>query len=206
MTSVQTTASSIPLPSATSNLSGRPRLRSSTKVECKALFFPDTVMPCRSFLKGEPCKRRQCTFAHSTTSLTELLATLASARNTIEVCVFTITCNEIADALEMAAAAGVMVRVITDDEQAKSQGSDVARLSRVKNITVRHDGNATSHMHHKFAIVDGSVLINGSFKCGRRHRHSITPRSLVDFRASSHPPLCAKIFFPQLDSRRSPHQ
>lgn len=59
------------------------------------------------------------------------------------------------------------VRIITDDEQARSQGSDVARLSKVSNITARHDGDAQSHMHHKFAIVDGLTLLNGSFNWTR---------------------------------------
>ena len=59
------------------------------------------------------------------------------------------------------------MRIITDDEQSKSQGSDVARLAKVKNVQVRHDGDAKSHMHHKFAIIDGSVLINGSFNWTR---------------------------------------
>ena len=59
------------------------------------------------------------------------------------------------------------MRIITDDEQAKSQGSDVARLAKVRNIQVRHDGDTRSHMHHKFAIVDGAILLNGSFNWTR---------------------------------------
>lgn len=132
-----------------------------------ALFFPDAAFPCRAYARGAECRRKNCQFAHHETSLGRMLAVLSGARQTIEVCVFTITCNEIADALEAAAKRGVMVRVITDDEQARSLGSDVARLARLPNVTVRHDGDAGSHMHHKFAIVDGTALLNGSFNWTR---------------------------------------
>ena len=131
------------------------------------LFFPDAAFPCHAYLRGEPCRRRQCKYSHKPTSLSRLLGVLHGATRTLEVCVFTITCNEIADALEAAARRGVSVRIISDDEQAKSQGSDVARLAGVPNVAVRHDGDARSHMHHKFAIVDGATLLNGSFNWTR---------------------------------------
>ena len=130
------------------------------------LFFPDAAFPCRAFARGS-CRRQGCQYAHGPTSLAQLLAVISSARQTLEVCVFTITCNEIADALETAAARGVMVRIITDDEQARSLGSDVSRLAKLNNVAVRHDNDAQSHMHHKFAIVDGTTLLNGSFNWTR---------------------------------------
>lgn len=130
---------------------------------CEVLFFPDKALPCRSYLNGRAlCTRPHCTFAHEQTSLVRLLEVLGKATKTLDICVFTITCNEIADAVQAAAQRGVAVRIITDDEQAKSQGSDVARLAKVSNIHVRHDGNVHSHMHHKFAIIDSSILLNGS--------------------------------------------
>ena len=45
--------------------------------------------------------------------------------------------------------------------QMKNAGSDVLEL-RQCGIPARHDAN-TAHMHHKFAIVDNALLINGSF-------------------------------------------
>ena len=131
------------------------------------LFFPDAHLPCRNYLNGVPCKKRTCAYAHEPTSLTKLLTVLRSASRTLEVCVFCITCNEIADVLETAAKRGVMVRIISDDEMAKTSGSDVERLSKMQNIQCRHDGDTRSHMHHKFAIVDGAVLITGSFNWTR---------------------------------------
>lgn len=42
---------------------------------------------------------------------------LRSAQRTLDVCVFTITCDEIADALIQAHQRGVRVRVISDNDQ-----------------------------------------------------------------------------------------
>lgn len=46
-----------------------------------------------------------------------LLQFLGSARSTIDVCVFTITCDEIAEALLAAQKRGVRVRIISDNDQ-----------------------------------------------------------------------------------------
>lgn len=53
---------------------------------------------------------------------------LGSAQRTIDVCVFTITCDEIADTLLKAHARGVRVRIITDNDQCGC-GVCVGRLS-----------------------------------------------------------------------------
>lgn len=47
-----------------------------------------------------------------------LLQLLRGAQRTLDVCVFTITCDEIADALMQAHKRGVRVRVISDNDQA----------------------------------------------------------------------------------------
>ena len=147
-------------------------------------------MPCRNYLQGRECRRRNCTFAHSETSLVKLLRELDRVKTSLEICVFTITCNEIADAIEAAAKRNVSVRIITDDEQMKSQGSDIVRLAKVTNIKVRHDGDPTSHMHHKFAILDGDTLINGSFNW-TRHAVISNRENVVITRAA---PLLTKAF------------
>ena len=85
--------------------------------------------------------------------------------------------SSISEEIEALARRGVKVRIITDDEQMKSSGSDVEWLSKVPNILVRHDGDAESFMHNKFAIVDGCTLLNGSFNWTQsavlRHRENL---------------------------------
>jgi len=135
--------------------------------EATVLFFPDAAMPCRSVLRGHICNRPNCNYAHSGSSLMVLLAELDAATRSIDVCVFTITCNKIADALVAAGKRGVRVRIITDGEQGASNGSDVARLAASAGIKLRRDKDPSSHMHHKFAVVDNAILINGSFNWTR---------------------------------------
>ena len=89
----------------------------------------------------------------------------AQARNSVDVCVFTITDNEIAEAIAGAHNRGVRVRIITDDEKSGDTGSDVDRL-QAHGVDVRVD-NSPHHMHHKFAIFDESILLTGSYNWTR---------------------------------------
>ena len=90
---------------------------------------------------------------------------LAEARQTVDICVFTITDNRIADAILRADQRGVRVRVISDDDKAFDKGSDIAHL-RSRGIDCRVD-NTQHHMHHKFAIFDHRLLLTGSYNWTR---------------------------------------
>jgi cardiolipin hydrolase len=90
---------------------------------------------------------------------------LDRARRSIDACVFTITDDRLAAALIGAHRRGVAVRVVTDDAKAEDLGSDAGRLER-EGIAVRVD-RSPFHMHHKFAIVDGSTLLTGSYNWTR---------------------------------------
>eukprot|EP00967_Tisochrysis_lutea_P024775 scaffold28472_cov22-Tisochrysis_lutea.AAC.1 len=59
----------------------------------QVLFYPDEALPCRFMDK---CRRNNCTYAHHATSLSRMLDFLNSAQRSLDICVFTITCNEIA--------------------------------------------------------------------------------------------------------------
>lgn len=58
----------------------------------ETLFFPDEAMPCRHV---NNCHRRNCEYSHKETSLIKLLAYIKMAKTTLDICVFTITCNEV---------------------------------------------------------------------------------------------------------------
>ncbi|KAF9938723.1 hypothetical protein BGZ65_012358 [Modicella reniformis] len=92
----------------------------------------------------------------------QLLRTLDGAQETLDICVFTITDDEIAAAVIRAHERGVRIRIITDDDKADDQGSDAKRLAKRNNIPTRVDGSP-SHMHHKFAIIDDRLVVNGSY-------------------------------------------
>lgn len=104
------------------------------------------------FSPGEDCRR-------------QLLDLLMAARVTIDISVFTISDDLLSDAIVTAHKRGIQVRLITDNDKAHDQGSDIFKLIG-QGIDVRMD-NTESHMHHKFAIVDKSILVNGSFNWTR---------------------------------------
>ncbi|MEO1270335.1 MAG: phospholipase D-like domain-containing protein [Myxococcota bacterium] len=97
--------------------------------------------------------------------LNRLQQVLAGARASLDICVFTITHNVLRDAILDAHKRNVTVRIISDDDKAHDRGSDVIDLAR-SGIDVRID-RTEHHMHHKFAIIDGRLLLNGSFNWTR---------------------------------------
>ncbi|KAI8391671.1 uncharacterized protein BYT42DRAFT_557662 [Radiomyces spectabilis] len=101
-------------------------------------------------------------FFPSKDSFNAFISVIDSARDTIDICVFSITDDDVADALISANQRGVKVRIITDNRQAAIKGADAARLQADYGIPYKTD-RTTGYMHNKFAIIDHATLINGSF-------------------------------------------
>lgn len=87
---------------------------------------------------------------------------LRTCKKTLDIAIFTLTNDKIFYAIEEAHNRGVTVRVIADDECCKMSGSDVSRLAAI-GIPCKTDNAIRFHMHHKFAVIDNSVVITGSF-------------------------------------------
>lgn len=90
---------------------------------------------------------------------------LEASQHTVDICVFTITDDRIADGIVDAHRRGVTVRVVSDGNKAADLGSDVCDL-RSLGIEVRMD-DSPAHMHHKFALFDARVLLTGSYNWTR---------------------------------------
>jgi cardiolipin hydrolase len=90
---------------------------------------------------------------------------LDSARERVDICVFTITDDRVSKAIGRAHQRGVAVRVITDDDKSEDLGSDIVKLARL-GVPVRRD-KTDAHMHHKFALFDAKTLLNGSYNWTR---------------------------------------
>lgn len=90
---------------------------------------------------------------------------IGSARRSADLCVFTITDDRIARAVLEAHRRGVKVRIVTDNEKAYDLGSDIESLSRA-GVPVAVD-TSPYHMHHKFALFDGRLLLTGSYNWTR---------------------------------------
>ncbi len=106
----------------------------------------------------------------------------------IDVCVFTITDNRLSSSLLDAHRRGVMVRLITDDDKSTDAGSDVEQLERA-GVAVRMDCSEW-HMHHKFAVFDGSILLNGSYNWTR----GAAEHNAENFLITDHAPLVHRFF------------
>lgn len=86
-------------------------------------------------------------------------------RTCVDVCVFTITDDRISSSILAAHRRGVELRVITDDKKAHDTGSDILEFRRA-GIPL-HTDRDRNHMHHKFAIFDRKILLNGSYNWTR---------------------------------------
>lgn len=86
---------------------------------------------------------------------------IKQAKETVDICVFTISDNDIAKQIISSHKKGVHIKIITDDDKINDIGSDIKEL-RDAGIPVKIDGTR-SLMHHKFCIVDKQIIITGSY-------------------------------------------
>jgi len=128
----------------------------------EAIFFPDDKWPCGSHLLDSKCEEKGCKFAHYDTGLARVLRLIKNAKHKLDVAVHSLTEERLANALVEAHERDVSVRVLTDGTQMEMEGSSISRLSKA-GIPVLSNKGEKFHMHHKFAVIDGEGVINGSF-------------------------------------------
>lgn len=107
----------------------------------------------------------QVYFSPGQDCLTQIKWQLDNAQHSIDICVFTITDNRIGSSILDAHKRGVKVRIISDNDKALDKGNDIQQFINA-DMLVRLD-KTDNHMHHKFAVIDGKTLINGSFNWTR---------------------------------------
>lgn len=91
-----------------------------------------------------------------------LLQLLDSAKSSIYFLAYSFTADPLGEAIRRAAAAGVRVAGVMDEDQVHSNvGSEFDKF-RAAGLDVRLDGNA-GEMHHKLMIIDGNILVIGSY-------------------------------------------
>jgi phosphatidylserine/phosphatidylglycerophosphate/cardiolipin synthase-like enzyme len=91
-----------------------------------------------------------------------LVELIDSARQSVYFLAFSVTSDEISQAMLDRARAGVTVAGVFENSQAKSNmGGEFERLSSA-GLDVRLDGNPRN-MHHKVIIIDGNILVTGSY-------------------------------------------
>lgn len=113
---------------------------------------PEFIEPSAYFSPGDECRRKIIDLCHQ-------------AKKSIDICVFTISDDTLTEAILKAHRRGVSVRIITDNDKSEDLGSDVDELIS-KGLPLRMD-RTRNHMHHKFAVFDQLILLNGSFNWTR---------------------------------------
>lgn len=93
--------------------------------------------------------------------ITRVVQLIDEAQGTIEIAMFAFTADSVTEALMRAKQRGVVITVIVEKRNVNLLGSEVKRLKE-QNITVLVDGNPQT-MHHKFMVVDGKIVLLGSF-------------------------------------------
>jgi len=104
-------------------------------------------------------------FSPSDACLNAIIFQLKAATKSVDICVFTISDDRISREIIACHKRNIKVRIISDNEKMNDEGSDIANLAK-QGIPLKID-TSTGHMHHKFALIDGKILINGSYNWTR---------------------------------------
>jgi phosphatidylserine/phosphatidylglycerophosphate/cardiolipin synthase-like enzyme len=90
---------------------------------------------------------------------------LKCATQSVDICVYTISDDEISNTITACHRRKIKVRIITDDEKVNDRGSDIWEMA-VRGIETKID-NSPHYMHHKFAVFDNQMVLTGSYNWTR---------------------------------------
>ena len=124
----------------------------------KSLFW---LQNCFELIDKHMFRLHQVYFSPGTEILESISDLLKEARQTLDICVFTITDERLAGDLIECLDRGIKIRLITDDEKIYDHGSAINDL-KSGGIPIKID-HSQYHMHHKFGIIDSRIIFTGSF-------------------------------------------
>ncbi|KAM9363668.1 mitochondrial cardiolipin hydrolase [Symphorus nematophorus] len=127
----------------------------------EVLFFPSEVACVEHIFTPSLSYSCYCPLPHGVeTSFSRLLRRLLSASSSLDLCVFAFSNMDLCRAVLALHSRGITIRVLSDKDYIAITGSQIGVL-RKAGICVRCD-MGSMYMHHKFAVVDGRLLITGS--------------------------------------------
>ena len=88
---------------------------------------------------------------------------VATADKTLDLALYSLTKDDIAQAIIEAHKRGVRVRLVIDKAQAGGRHADDEKLEEAGIVVKRMGGMRGGLMHHKFAIIDGKTVLTGSY-------------------------------------------
>ena len=124
----------------------------------QALFW---LQNCFELIDKYMFRMHKVFFSPGTDILDSIADMLRQAEHSLDICVFTITDERLAQELFDCHQRGVKVRIITDDQKMFDHGSVIKDLKDA-GIPTKID-HSEYHMHHKFGIIDSRIVFTGSF-------------------------------------------
>lgn len=124
-------------------------------------FILEWIKNANSALLTKTTEKADAYFSPGDACRNTIINQIMYAINKINICVFTISDDRITSAILDSHRRGKEVRIITDNDKSLDLGSDIARLAK-EGVAVKMDATP-NHMHHKFMVVDDSVLVTGSY-------------------------------------------
>lgn len=128
-------------------------------------FVLEWIKQVNSALSSTSPELSDAYFSPGDTCRNVIIRQIQSATSQLNICVFTISDDTITNALLAAHKKGVRIQLLTDNDKSTDEGSDVDQIARA-GVAVKMD-TTSNHMHHKFMVADGRVLLTGSYNWTR---------------------------------------
>ena len=91
-----------------------------------------------------------------------LINLISKTKTSLDIAMFTINNIKIASEIKNIFSRGIKLRILSDSECIKMPSSNIYSLAAL-GISVKIDDSVRYHMHHKFCVIDKSVVVTGSF-------------------------------------------
>lgn len=143
---------------ALANHKSKTRKKAIQKPVNDVIFFRETGITCKSHVMySMSCGEKYCSYSQ----LKRFISYIESASKKLDICIYMLTIQEIADTIVKLHCKGVNIRIICEVGMADGSGTKIGYLRRL-GIPVRMK-KSPYLMHHKFFIVDSQILATGSF-------------------------------------------
>ena len=103
----------------------------------------------------------ECYFFPDGSNEKKVVNILRTCKRSLDIAIYTFTLESIAKAILEVHKRGIPVRIICDNECERHSTSKIKKLAS-EGIACKTD-NCSYYMHHKFAIIDNTIVITGSF-------------------------------------------
>ena len=127
-----------------------------------AFYFGILIQTCSKII---PVQMQQVFFCPADNCAQALIDQINNADSSIHIAIYSFTLDSISEALVNAHARGVEVKIVFE----KTQISKYSQYEKMleSGIDVRKDSNP-AYMHNKFAVIDGKIVITGSYNWSER--------------------------------------